>query len=438
MSSGHSRPAPSGPFRPLQEFVQKESSSGVILVVMAVIALVWANSPWRDSYFDLWSHEITIGWDEHTISLTVLEWINDGLMTIFFLVAGLEIKRELTVGGLRDPRQAALPILGALGGMIAPAIIYTALNAGGPGADGWGIPMATDIAIVLGAVSLLGTRAPGWLKVFLLALAIADDMGAIIVIAVFYSEGVSFGWLAFAIAMVAIAAVIRTKVPYVRVYVVLGALCWFGLHEANIHPTLAGVAFGLLAPMTPIWSGDPRSIALPDEPTPADTAYAARRFRDSMPTTEWLVHRILPWSAFGIVPLFALANAGVYVPADELGDALSSEVTWGVILGLVIGKPIGITLAVAIAVATGLGRLPKGVTWRYVIGAGALGGIGFTVALFVTELAFGESVQGRDARLGVLVASLVAAAVGAAVCIPGRVSDDEAALPEEPVETLQA
>jgi Na+:H+ antiporter, NhaA family len=438
MSSGHSRPVPSGPFRPLQEFVQKESSSGVILVVMAVVALIWANSPWREAYFDLWSHEITIGWDEHAISLTLLEWINDGLMTIFFLVAGLEIKRELTVGGLRDPRQAALPILGALGGMIAPALIYTALNAGGPGADGWGIPMATDIAIVLGAVSLLGTRAPGWLKVFLLALAIADDMGAIIVIAVFYSEGVSFGWLAFAIAMIAIAAIIRTKVPYVRVYVVLGALCWFGLHEANIHPTLAGVAFGLLAPMTPIWAGDARAIALPDEPTPADTAYAARRLRDSMPTTEWLVHRILPWSAFGIVPLFALANAGVYVPADELGDALSSEVTWGVILGLVIGKPIGITLAVAIAVATGLGRLPKGVTWRYVIGAGALGGIGFTVALFVTELAFGESVQGRDARLGVLIASLVAAAIGAAICIPGRVADDEAALPEEPVETVQA
>jgi Na+:H+ antiporter, NhaA family len=436
MSTGQTRPVPAGPMRPLQEFVQKESSSGLVLVAMAVVALVWANSPWRESYFDLWSHVITIGFDDHAISLTVVEWINDGLMTIFFLVAGLEIKRELTVGGLRDPREAALPILGALGGMIAPALIYTALNAGGPGADGWGIPMATDIAIVLGAVSLLGTRAPGWLKVFLLALAIADDMGAIIVIAVFYSDGVSFEWLAFAIGMLAIAAIIRTKVPYVRVYVLLGALCWFGLHEANIHPTLAGVAFGLLAPMTPIWSGDPRTIVLPDDPTPADTARAARRFRDSMPTTQWLIHKLLPWSAFGIVPLFALANAGVYVPADEVGDALSSEVTWGVILGLVVGKPLGITVAVAIAVITGLGRLPKGVTWRYVIGAGALAGVGFTVALFVTELAFGESVEGRDARLGVLIASLVAAVIGAAICIPGRVTDDEAELPDESVEPL--
>ncbi|MCU0261929.1 MAG: Na+/H+ antiporter NhaA, partial [Ilumatobacteraceae bacterium] len=233
-------------------------------------------------------------------------------------------------------------------------------------------------------------------------LAIADDMGAIVVIAVFYSEGVSFEWLAFAIGMLAIAAIIRTKVPYVRVYVVLGALCWFGLHEANIHPT-----------------------------------HAARRLRNSMPTTQFLLHRLLPWSAFLIVPLFALANAGVYVPADELGDALSSEVTWGVILGLVIGKPVGITVAVAIAVATRLGRLPKAVTWRYVIGAGALAGIGFTVALFVTELAFGESVEGRDARLGVLLASLLAAAIGAAICIPGRVSDAEAALPEEPAEPIR-
>ncbi len=404
---------------------------------MAVVALVWANSPWREAYFSLWNHVVEIGWDDHVLELTVGEWINDGLMTIFFLVAGLEIKRELTVGELRDPRAAALPVLGALGGMIAPALIFTALNAGGPGADGWGIPMATDIAIVLGAVSLLGNRAPGWLKVFLLALAIADDMGAIVVIAIFYSEGVSFEWLAFAIGMLAIAAIIRTKVPYVRVYVVLGALCWFGLHEANIHPTLAGVAFGLLAPMTPIWTGDPRTITVSDNPTPAEVAHAARRLRNSMPTTQFLLHRLLPWSAFLIVPLFALANAGVYVPADELGDALSSEVTWGVILGLVIGKPVGITVAVAIAVATRLGRLPKAVTWRYVIGAGALAGIGFTVALFVTELAFGESVEGRDARLGVLLASLLAAAIGAAICIPGRVSDAEAALPEEPAEPIR-
>jgi NhaA family Na+:H+ antiporter len=264
------------------------------------------------------------------------------------------------------------------------------------------------------------------MKVFLLALAIVDDMGAILVIAIFYSEGVSFGWLLFAVAMVVIAAAIRRRVDYIRVYVLLGVLCWFGLHEAHVHPTLAGVAFGLLTPMLPRRSHrDIETTPFEADPT-AERAYrVVRSTRLSVSTVEWLEFRLHPYTAWLIVPIFALANAGVKVPASEFGDAMSSSVTWGVILGLVVGKTVGVAGAVGIAVATGLGRLPAGVNTRYVIGAGALAGIGFTVSLFVSELAFGERLAGRVARLGVLIASLVAAAVGAAITIPGRVPQEE-------------
>jgi NhaA family Na+:H+ antiporter len=407
--------------RPLTDFFHKEASAGLLLVVAAAIAMVWANSPWSESYVSFWSHELTIGFDERELTLTLREWVNDAAMTIFFFVAGLEIKREVTQGELRDRRQAALPIIAAAGGMIVPAIIYTALNSGGEGADGWGIPMATDIAIVMGAVALLGSRAPSWMKLFLLALAIVDDIGAILVIAVFYSEGVSFGWLAFAVAMVGVAAVIRTRVPYISVYVLLGVLCWFGLHEAHVHPTLAGVAFGMLAPVVPR-----RNSGLVDvddaaqEPSARSAHRIASTARSSVSVVEWLEYKLHPYSAFVIVPVFALANAGIRIPASEVGDALSSPVTWGVILGLVVGKTVGIAGATFLAVVSGVGRLPPGITPRHVVGAAALGGIGFTVSLFVTELAFGETLPGRDARLGVLIGSLTAATIGALILVPGR------------------
>ena len=285
--------------------------------------------------------------------------------------------------------------------------------------------MATDIAIVMGVVALLGSRAPSWLKLFLLALAIVDDIGAIIVIAIFYSEGVSFEWLSIAIGAVAVAAAIRNSVPWIGVYVALGAVCWLGLHEANVHPTLAGVAFGLLAPVTPRRrSGMIDAEQLSTAPDVRTAATVSQQAKWTVSIVEWLEHRLHPWSAFLVVPVFALANAGIKVPLSELGDALSNNVTWGVMLGLVVGKTVGITGATLLAVALKVGRLPVGVTPRYVIGAGALGGIGFTVSLFVTELAFGEEVVGTDARLGVLIGSLVAALLGSAICIPGQVLDD--------------
>jgi NhaA family Na+:H+ antiporter len=411
--------------RPLQDFLHKEASAGLLLIAAAILALIWANSPFSDSYFELWNTEAAIEIGSFSLDLTLKEWVNDLAMVVFFFVAGLEIKRELTQGELRDPKQAALPIIGAAGGMAVPAIIYAVLNAGGEGAAGWGIPMATDIAIVTGVVALIGTRAPSWLKLFLLALAIVDDIGAILVIAIFYSEGVSFGWLAIAIGAIAVAATIRTTVPWVGVYVLLGAICWLGLHEAHVHPTLAGVAFGMLAPVTP--RRTPEYVDANDllrNPTSPLAHRVTRQVRETVSVVEWMEYKLHPYSAFVIVPVFALANAGIKVSGSEFGDAMTSNVTWGVILGLVVGKTIGITSATLLAVVLGIGRLPDGVTARYVLGAGALGGIGFTVSLFVTELAFGEQAVGTDARLGVLIGSLVAGVVGSLIMVPGKLTVD--------------
>lgn len=415
--------------RPLADFLREEAGAGVLLVAAALVAIVWANSPWSGSYTDLWGTEVVVGFGDLDLALSLREWINDVAMVLFFFVAGLEIKRELTQGELRDPRQAALPIIAAFGGMVVPAIVFTLLNGGTEHSKGWGIPIATDIAIVTGVVTLLGRRAPSWLKLFLLALAIADDIGAILVIAVFYSEGVSLGWLALAVAAVLVAAAIRRHVDHVGAYLVLGVLCWFGLHGAHVHPTLAGVAFGMLAPVTPrLATGlvDADELALGR--TDVERAVLlSRQAQLSVSVVEWLEHRLHHWSAFLVVPLFALANAGIRIPADQLGAAFSSRVTWGVMLGLVVGKTVGISAATLLAVALRVGRLPEGVTTRYVIGAGALGGIGFTVSLFVTELGFGDSPAGTDARLGVVVASLAAALIGTAICLPGTVDARSAA-----------
>ncbi len=413
------------PIRPFSDFLHKEASAGMLLVLAAVAALIWANSPWSDIYFDIFATDAIIGVGDFEIQLTIKEWINDAAMAVFFFVVGLEIKREVTHGELHDPRQAALPVIAAIGGMIVPAVIFTMLNSGGDGQAGWGIPMATDIAIVMGVVALIGTRAPSWLKLFLLALAIVDDIGAILVIAVFYSEGVSVEWLALAVGAVAVAVLARSSVQWIGLYVLLGLTCWVGLHEANIHPTLAGVVFGMLAPVTPFRNTtmiDAEQLAA--SPSASNALRVSGQARDTVSVVEWLEYKLHPYSAFIIVPLFALANAGIRLPASEIGDALSSPVAWGVILGLVVGKTVGITAFTLGAVALRIGSLPAGVTPRYVLGAGALGGIGFTVSLFVTELAFGEELVGTSARLGVLIASLTAALIGTAILLPGRVTEE--------------
>ena len=371
--------------QPLREFLHTEAAGGVVLVGATVLALVWSNSPWADSYFDLWDTELPL-------DLTVQEWINDGLMTVFFFVVGLEIKRELVEGELRDRRQAAMPAIAALGGMAVPALIYLSINAGGAGRDGWGIPMATDIAMAVGVLSLLGSRIDSSLKVFLLAVAIVDDIGAIVVIAVFYAS--DFELVPFLAALVVVGAIVvvqRLGVDAVAVYLLLGAGLWFALHESGVHATLAGVALGLLTPTRP------------------------RRGSGSESVVEWLEHGLHPWTSFVIVPLFALANAGIAISVDTVTDAASSTITYGVIAGLVIGKLVGVTAATWLAVRLHIGALPGEATWRSIVGVGTLAGIGFTVSIFVTGLAFDDVALQDEAKLGILIASLTAAVLGAAV-----------------------
>ena len=380
-----SRPSRQAVLQPLRDFLHTEAAGGVVLVGATVIALLWANSPWTDSYFDLWDTELAL-------DLTVQEWINDGLMTVFFFVVGLEIKRELVEGELRDRRQAATPAIAALGGMAVPAVIYLSLNAGGIGRDGWGIPVATDIAMAVGVLSLLGSRVVPSLKLFLLALAIADDIGAIVVIAVFYAS--DFEVLPFLVALLVVGAIVvvqRMGVDALAVYLVLGAGLWFALHESGVHATLAGVALGLLTPTRPRRGGGSESVV------------------------EWLEHGLHPWTSFVIVPLFALANAGIAISVDTISDAASSTITYGIIAGLVVGKLVGVTAATWLAVRLRVGALPSEASWRAIVGIGALAGIGFTVSIFVSGLAFEDVALQDEAKLGILIASLTAALLGAAV-----------------------
>jgi NhaA family Na+:H+ antiporter len=429
---------------PLRNFLHTEAAGGVVLVAATAVALVWANSPWQDSYVTLWHTQLSISVGNRSIDLDLREWVNEGLMAIFFLVVGLEIKRELVEGELREPRRAALPAIAALGGMLVPAVIYLAVNAGGRGSHGWGIPMATDIAMAVGVVSLLGRRVSASLKLFLLALAIADDIGAIVVIAVFYTDGVSVRALEVALVLVAAVAVMR-KVGVVAIpaYVVVGAALWLALYESGVHATLTGVVLGLMAPTQPI-----RQHQLIDETALTDlsTVEAARETavlaRESVSVVEWLEHLLHPWSSFLIVPLFALANAGVPLSSSALSDAARSPITYGVVLGLVLGKLIGIAGFTWLATRSRIGMLPEGATWQGLLGVAALGGIGFTVSIFVAGLAFDDPVLQNDAKIGILIASVVAATLGSLILLgrrpggtDGRGGDRQSSIGRRPVET---
>jgi NhaA family Na+:H+ antiporter len=403
--------------RPLVDFLHTEAAGGVVLVVATVVALVWANSPWKESYFDLWHTHLTISLGERTLDLDLQEWVNDALMTIFFFVVGLEIKRELVEGELREPRRAILPAIAALGGMAVPALIYASLNAGGDGARGWGIPMATDIAMAVGVLSLFGSRVAPSLKLFLLTLAIVDDIGAILVIAIFYSEHIDIDPIGLALAAVVVITAMRwLGVRHIGAYLVAGAAMWLALHESGMHATLVGVALGLMAPTRPFLQ---RELVDIDSLTDLSTVEAAHATtvlaRESVSVVEWLEHRLHPWTSFVIVPLFALANAGITISSDMLADAATSPITLGVVLGLVVGKTAGITAATWLTVRLRIGVLPDGASWRSVVGVAALGGIGFTVSIFVAGLAFDTPATQDEAKIGILVASLLAAGFGAAI-----------------------
>ncbi len=385
-----------------------------MLVAATIVALIWANSPASASYRDLWSSSVTIGFRDHVLTLDLRAWVNDALMAVFFFVVGLEIKRELVVGELRDRKAAALPALAALGGMIVPAVIYLAVNAGSDGGRGWGIPMATDIAMAVGVLSLLGSRIKPSLKLFLLALAIVDDIGAIIVIAIFYSNGIAPLPLGLSALLVALVVVMRRLgVWTIWPYVVVGAALWLTIHESGLHATITGVILGLLAPTKARRSNETVDREkLVDVSTVASAREAARVARESVSVAEWLEHGIHPWSSYVIVPLFAIANAGVVISSDSLAEAVRSPITHGVVIGLVVGKFVGISMFAWLACRLRIATLPSGTTWSGILGVSAIAGIGFTVSIFVSGLAFGEGTNDTNAKLGILAASLIAAGIG--------------------------
>jgi Na+:H+ antiporter, NhaA family len=415
---------------PFQEFFKQEASSGILLIVFTIVALVWANSPWAGSYFDLWATTVTVGAEGFDLSKPLLLWINDGLMAVFFFVVGLEIKREILVGELSSPRQAALPVVAALGGMLLPAGVYLLIAGRSEGAAGWGIPMATDIAFALGILSLVGKRAPLSLKVFLTAVAIVDDIGAVLVIALFYTAKIS--WWSLGIAALFFMVLIIVGALNVRsplIYAVLGIGLWVAFLKSGVHATVAGVLLAMTVPArTRIdakqfmacgrhYLGEfERANVL------GTNILTNRRQQGALQALETVCqqaetplqrfeHSLHPWVAYFIMPLFALANAGVALSGDMI-QAATHPVTLGVAAGLILGKQLGILLAAFLVVRSGTASLPDGISWRHIYGAAWLAGIGFTMALFVSGLAFGAGPMLTNAKLGVLIASVVAGGAG--------------------------
>jgi len=418
--------------RPFQRYLQTEASSGVILILCALVALVWANSPVGETYFQFWHTPLELRFGELHIEESIGEWINDGLMVIFFLLVGLEIKREVLSGELASVRRAALPMAAALGGMLVPALIFTALNLGGPGQSGWGVPMATDIAFALGVLALLGKRVPIGLKVFLAAVAIVDDLGAVLVIAVFYSAGLNWTALAVAGGLLGLLLVLNLfQVRRVLVYLPVGVALWVAVMASGVHATIAGVLLALAIPDRRRIDGRAFVQLTHDMVGRLHRAHVEELDSEALSGHELevvetlelaceavqtplrrLEHALVPWVSWVIMPLFALANAGVAVSWAGLVEACRSPITLGVLLGLVVGKPVGVLAFSWLAVRLRLAALPAGVTWSRLFGACLLCGIGFTMALFIGGLAFEEAGRLDQAKMGVLAGSFVAALLG--------------------------
>ncbi|MFL6223936.1 MAG: Na+/H+ antiporter NhaA [Actinomycetes bacterium] len=408
---------------PLREYLREEAAGGVALTAAAALALAWANSPWRAAYDALWETTLAVRLGRFAIEADLRHWVDDGLMTLFFLVVGLEIKRELVAGELASWRRAALPVLAAAGGMAVPAAIYAAVNAGGPGAPGWGVPMATVIAFALGVLALLGPRVPSSLKVFLLTLAVVDDLGSIAGVALFYSRGVELGTLALAAGLlVVVAALVRAGVWWLPLHVGLGLAVWLTMWHSGVSPALAGVAMGLLTPARPTAPpevardvGGALAGQLADDPHPPRLREMLREARGTVPLAERLAHDLHPVSAFLVVPLFALANAGISLERGALAGVGAGAVLGGVVAGRVVGKLAGIAAATWLAVRLGLADRPEGASWAQLAGVATVAGIGFTVPLFVADLAFPDGRFQAPVKVGLLAASVIAGAAGALV-----------------------
>lgn len=407
---------------PIQQFIHIQGISSFALLAAAVIALIWANSPWHDSYHHVWELELALS----GLRLPVHAWINDALMAIFFFLVGMEIKHEIVHGELADIRRAALPVFGALGGMVVPALAFVALNLGRPGQHGWGVPMATDIAFSLGVLGMV-KGIPSDLKVFLLSLAIADDIGAIIVIAIFYSGSIDRTALFVGVTILGIIyALLRLGISRPILYFVLGVGFWVAILRSGIHATIAGVILGFMVPTT-------ATLSLEDFQDIATSV--SREFRDAMAkkdlqgaknllgsfdallnntesTSERLTRQLNDWVSFLVLPLFALANAGVTFSGGAWTDLLTSRIAWGIVVGLVVGKPLGIIGFAKGAAKLGFAQMPEGVTWKQLSAVGMLAGIGFTVSIFISSLAFDDALHLMEAKTAVLAASVVAGVLG--------------------------
>jgi NhaA family Na+:H+ antiporter len=403
---------------PIQRFLHVEQAGGIVLFAAALVALVLANSPLTEAWLAFWKTPVGLRFGDFQLLNTLKHWVNDGLMVLFFFVMGLEVKRELVLGELRQPRRAALPLAGALGGMIVPAGVYVALQWGAPGQRGWGVPMATDIAFLVGCMAMLGSRVPASLRIMLLTLAIVDDIGAILVVAFGYTKSIQPSWLfvgGVAIGMVALMQAVGVR--SLLAYVIVGLVVWLGFHESGVHATLAGVILGLLTPTSPYLAGGAAGklvqriggLFRPDAADDRAGAVLEKRWllRETVSPLDFLIHLLHPWVAFVIMPVFALANAGVTITPSDL----VSPVALAVIAGLTLGKPAGVMLCSWLAVKSGIAERPAGVSWTHLLGGGMLTGIGFTMSLFIAGLALEDEAL-RGAKIGVLAASVLSATAG--------------------------
>ncbi len=416
--------------RPFEEFFKRQASGGLVLMAATALALLLANSPLSEAYHHFWELDVTIGFEQFGLTQSLHHWINDGLMAVFFFVVGLELKREFLTGELSDSKKAALPIAAALGGMVLPALIYYLINPELPMAKGWGIPMATDIAFALGIIALLGPRISRSLAIFLTALAIVDDLGAVLVIALFYTgeiSAVALGWAAAFLLLLFIGN--RLGLQHPNYYALIGFCLWVAMLRSGVHASVAGVLIGATIPVNPRHFRD-EFVSKADEllehykelkviPGPfynedkLGTLLALEHVcHDAMSPLQRMEHEMTPWVIFGVMPIFALANAGISLSLGDLSTALAHPTTIGVALGLLLGKPIGILLFSWIAVRLGLCRLPSGASWRDILGMGILAGIGFTMSLFITSLAFMDPSLVTSAKVGIFVASLLAGICG--------------------------
>jgi len=419
-------------FRPTQRFFRKEAASSILLIAATIAALIWANSDIGETYHSFWHTEVSFGFGNFHISKTFVHWINDGLMSLFFFIVGLEIKREILVGELATPKKALLPVFAALGGMIVPALIYSTLNAGSPAIKGWGVPVATDIAFALGAVAVFGQRLPVGLRIFLAAFAIADDLGAVLIIAIFYTKEIVWSYLIICLFLIFGLAVANFLwIRQTLIYAILGLAIWFFVLGSGVHPTIAGVIVSLFVPARGKYDTDHflqnvKQITEKFECEEQSCGYSILLNQEHMHAVQSLelachdvetplqrlMHALHPWVAFLILPFFAFGNTGLIFHGIVFSEAISNPEILGIIFGLFFGKPIGIMLFSYISVRTGAASLPQEVSWSHIFGGAILGGIGFTMSLFFADLSFPDPQMLDYARIAILTGSILSASAG--------------------------